>query len=55
MNEIEEEILEKIKDLLVECPECESIEDDEYTCTTCWSNGQINVFKYLKENKGLLK
>lgn len=23
----------------IECPECANVEDDQYTCTTCWNQG----------------
>ena len=44
---------EALEHLTVDCPECESMEDDQYTCTTCWSeggNGKIRVPEFLKEN-----
>ena len=27
-----------------ECPECQNIEDDQYTCTTCWCTGGIFMY-----------
>lgn len=27
------------KEQKYQCPECYYIEDDQYTCTTCWSQG----------------
>ena len=27
-----------------ECPECQCIEDDQYTCTTCWGAGGIFMY-----------
>ena len=27
-----------------ECPECQFIEDDQYTCTTCWGQGGIHMY-----------
>lgn len=54
LEDIDEETLDKIKNLEVDCPECESMfSDDQYTCTTCWcegGGGKINVFEYLKDN-----
>lgn len=47
-----EEILEEIKTLEIDCPECLYMDDDQYQCTTCWcggGNGKINVFEYLSE------
>jgi len=26
-----------------ECPECQNIEDDQYTCTTCWKTGGLHA------------
>lgn len=58
MDDIDEEILDRISDLTVSCPECECMySDDQYQCGTCWSQGgqgRINVLNYLKENKKLL-
>jgi hypothetical protein len=55
MNEIEREILDRIevviRDLTIDCPECEYMEDDQYTCTTCWcegGNGKLRVSDYIK-------
>jgi hypothetical protein len=39
MNSVQEQIIENIKDLKVDCPECECMEDEQYTCTTCWHEG----------------
>lgn len=58
LENIKETILDEIRILKIECPECESMySDDQYTCTTCWcegGGGRINVLEYLKENKNLL-
>jgi hypothetical protein len=55
---IKGEVLDRIKDLYIECPECESMySDDQYTCTTCWyegGGGRLNVYQYLKENTNLI-
>lgn len=52
---MEDEIINKIKSIYIDCIECEYITDDEeYTCTLCWcegGNGKINVFKYIKEKE----
>jgi DNA-directed RNA polymerase subunit RPC12/RpoP len=54
----QKEILDEIKRLYVDCPDCSSMgDDDQYTCTTCWNqggNGRINVYEYLKNHKDLL-
>tara|TARA_R110002126_G_scaffold89764_2_gene214308 strand:- start:794 stop:973 length:180 start_codon:yes stop_codon:yes gene_type:complete len=57
MMDDEDEILEQLKEATIECPECQHIEDEQYTCTTCWSqggNGRLSVFEYLKEHRSLL-
>ena len=55
---IKDEIIDLIKDEYIDCPECEFMySDDQYTCTTCWSEGgqgKINIFKWLKENQEVL-
>lgn len=58
MNDIDEEILNDIYRLVVDCPECKYMEDDQYTCTTCWhegGNGKLNVFNWLKDHPEYLK
>lgn len=50
---VPDSILPEIKDLYVDCPECASISDDQYSCCTCNGQGQggkINVFQWLSEN-----
>jgi len=50
---MKEEILEEIKTLEIDCPECKWMEDDQYQCTTCeWGggDGKINVFQFLSGN-----
>ena len=62
MNEIQEEILKEIsyslRDIKVDCPACKYMDDDQYTCTTCWKeggNGKINAIEYLKEHPHLIE
>jgi hypothetical protein len=59
LNNMEDEILNKIQSTYIDCPACEGLTDDEqYTCTTCWyqgGNGRINIFNYIKENPIILK
>jgi hypothetical protein len=56
---VKEEILREIKSLYIDCPECTGfIDDEQYTCTTCWcqgGDGRINVFDYIKEHSDVLK
>jgi hypothetical protein len=47
-----EEILKRIKLLEIDCPECESVEDYQYYCTTCGregGQGRINVYSLLTQ------
>ena len=48
---INDEILERIKLLEIDCPECECMNDDEqYQCSTCGcegGGGRINVYRHL--------
>lgn len=53
-QDIEDEIVNRIKEQLryidVDCPECESIGDDQYQCCTCGyggGNGKIDVIDYI--------
>jgi len=59
LNKMEDEILNEIKSVYIDCPACEGLTDDEqYTCTTCWNeggNGRINVFDYIKDSPNILK
>ena len=57
-EEIQERILRALRNLSIDCPECESMEDFQYQCGTCGgSNGssQINVLRYLRENPDIIK
>ncbi len=50
-------IIEKLKLLSIDCPQCQDVKNDEYDCTICHNiggNGLIKVFDYLKENKEIL-
>lgn len=46
----DEEVVENIKDLSIDCPVCAPYcEDDQYTCTVCWGQGgygRIGVLAY---------
>jgi hypothetical protein len=51
---VKEEIIDRInstlRDLTIDCPECEGMEDDQYTCTTCWcegGDGKIRISEYI--------
>jgi hypothetical protein len=53
LNELQIEILDEIKSIEIDCPDCKYIEDDQYTCTTCWcegGDGGIRIFDWLKEH-----
>jgi len=53
------DILDRIKDLTINCPACEDFYgDDQYTCDTCWcvgGQGIINAYEWLSENNHLQK
>lgn len=54
----EEEIIREIKHLEIDCPDCIWMEDEQYTCTTCWyegGNGRINVYEWLSKHKEQLQ
>jgi hypothetical protein len=49
-EEIRNRVLRAISDVQIDCPDCESMDDDQYTCTTCWcegGNGRLYVNKFL--------
>lgn len=58
MEELKKEILDRIKELRIDCPDCEYVySDDQYTCAICWcegGQGKLNAFDYLKDHKELL-
>lgn len=54
-NEVKDELLIRIQDRLnhiyIDCPYCENMEDDQYTCTHCWNqggNGMLNINDLIK-------
>lgn len=53
---MDNDIMRDIKNLYIDCPDCKYMDDDQYTCTTCWcqgGNGRINVINWLNERKYL--
>lgn len=49
---IDEEIMHRLKELDIDCPECDHMEDEQYYCTTCGcegGHGIINVYDYFEE------
>ena len=48
------DVLERIKVIEIDCPECEyMIDDEQYYCSTCGCQGgagKINVYKYITKN-----
>ena len=54
---MEDEILGGIKVIEIDCPECQCMEDDQYTCTTCWCQGGNgkNIFQWLKSHMYVFK
>lgn len=59
MSDIEQEIVDEIRQLEIICPDCADMySDDQYTCTTCWcegGQGRINVIEWLKDNLNILE
>lgn len=56
MEDIIKEIADEIKNLEIDCPDYKYMDDDQYTCTTCWhegGNGRINVVEWIIENPKL--
>jgi len=49
-NYVRNEILDRIKYLTIDCPECENIihDDEQYSCGTC-NGGQIFAFEWVKQ------
>lgn len=43
------EIIDRISNLYIDCPECENIidSDDQYQCTTCGGGSRINVLDWI--------
>jgi hypothetical protein len=58
MNMLEKEILDRIEKVSIDCPDCDYLmEDDQYTCTTCWctgGNGRLGVLEWIKNHKNLI-
>lgn len=48
---INDEILDRIKELYIDCPECETIilGDEQYSCTLCEGSGRLSVYTLMKE------
>lgn len=59
MTDTEKEIVSRIEELEIDCPECEYMySDEQYTCTTCWcqgGGGRINVLSWITDNPILKK
>ena len=57
--DIEQEIIDEIRGLEIDCPDCvDMYSDDQYTCTTCWcvgGRGKINVAQWISENPDALR
>lgn len=53
MKELKDEIRSRMNDLIIKCPECECMNDDQHTCTTCLcqgGNGIIHITPFLIDN-----
>lgn len=48
---VRNEIIDRISNLTVDCPECESIihSDEQYQCGTCGGGGVIFVMSWIKD------
>jgi ribosomal protein L37E len=48
---VRNEIIDRISDLAIDCPECESIiyDDAQYQCGTCGGGAKINVLNWVKK------
>ena len=47
-NIMEKEILDRIEDVTIDCPECEHVyNDDQYSCATCWCQGGQGKIKVM--------
>lgn len=53
-NYIEDEIINRLSVLYIDCPECEDIihTDEQYQCCTCGGGGRINILNYIKKTYG---
>jgi rRNA maturation endonuclease Nob1 len=47
---VRNQIIDRISNLTVQCPECESIihDDEQYQCGTCGGGGEIYVLSWIK-------
>lgn len=60
-DDLRNEIIDRISDLSIECPECESIigSDEQYQCGTCGCSGgcsgRINVLSWIKREIEYIK
>lgn len=50
-NYVRNNIIDRVSELTVTCPECENIllDDDQYQCTTCGGQCKINVLNWVKD------
>lgn len=50
---VHNEIIERIKSITIDCPECETIihDDEQYQCGTCEGSSKIYVLNWIK-NQG---
>ena len=50
-NYVHNEIIDRISNLTIDCPECENIihDDEQYQCTTCEGGSKIFVMTWIKE------
>lgn len=52
-----EYVIEELKKMYIDCPECINVQDDVFKCLTCGNEGgegSVNVLSYLRNNKDIL-
>jgi len=50
-NYTHNEIINRISELYINCPECETVihDDEQYQCCTCGGGSRINVRRWVEE------
>jgi len=48
---VHDEIIDRINELTIDCPECETIiyDDPQYQCGTCDGGSRINVLTWIEK------
>ena len=56
MDEYVNEIIDEMKLFRIHCPECSSVDDDQYQCCTCGCCGgqaTISIMAFLQRNESI--